>query len=56
MGWRVVYLDGKEGRPFVECDTCREIGRNVIEPAAMFVKTSKYSIFEEKKKEAEEGV
>ena len=53
MGWRVVYLDGKEGRPFVECDTCKEIGRNVIEPAVIFVPIWKYNKYERKKKEAE---
>ncbi|GAB6077046.1 hypothetical protein [Desulfurobacterium crinifex] len=53
MGWRVVYLDGKEGRPFVKCDTCKEIGRNVIEPAVIFVPIWKYNEYEEKKKEAE---
>ena len=31
MGWRVVYLDKK-------CRVCQEIGRNVIEPVAVFLK------------------
>ena len=38
MGWRVVYLDGKDGREFKGCRVCQEIGRNVIEPVAVFLK------------------
>jgi len=38
MGWRVIYLDGKEGRPFVECEICKVLGRDVIEPVVVFLK------------------
>jgi len=52
MGWRVVYLDGKEGREFFECDICREVGRYPIEPAVIFVPVWRYSEYEKKKVEA----
>ncbi|GAB6076917.1 pentapeptide repeat-containing protein [Desulfurobacterium crinifex] len=38
MEWRVIYLDGKDGREFKGCRVCQEIGRNVIEPVAVFLR------------------
>ena len=42
MSYRVIYLDGREieGKgylPKIDCDACVDIGRNVIEPVAIFV-------------------
>ncbi len=38
MGYKVIFLDGLDGRPFVQCEVCKKIKRNVIEPIAIFVK------------------
>ncbi|RLB08865.1 MAG: hypothetical protein DRG27_05130 [Deltaproteobacteria bacterium] len=39
--YRVFYLDGKEGRPHKECEICKKINRNVIEPVAVFLPENK---------------
>ncbi|WP_457677501.1 hypothetical protein, partial [Thermovibrio sp.] len=45
--WRVVYLDGKGGRPFKPCKVCQETERNSIEPVAVFLKENE-SLTDEK--------
>ena len=41
MGYRVIYLDGEEGRPKKTCKICEELERNVIEPVAIFLPEDK---------------
>ncbi len=48
MGYEVIFLDGEEGRPLRECEVCREIERNVIEPVALFVKDEEYKEISER--------
>ena len=52
MSYRVIYLDGREiegkGRlPKIECEVCRDIRRNVIEPVSIFVEEGKIKEIEE---------
>ncbi|BBB32396.1 hypothetical protein TTHT_0832 [Thermotomaculum hydrothermale] len=37
MGYKAVFLDGTDGLPLVECEVCKIIERNVIEPAVIYV-------------------
>ena len=41
MGYRVIYLDGEEGRPKKNCKICEALKRNVIEPVAVFLREDK---------------
>jgi hypothetical protein len=40
LGYKVIYLDGKEGKP-KNCKICEELKRNVIEPVAVFLPEGK---------------
>jgi len=51
LGYRVIYLDGREiegkGKlPEIGCEVCREVGRNVIEPVAIFVEEGRVAEIE----------
>jgi uncharacterized protein YjbI with pentapeptide repeats len=50
MSYSVIYLDGTDGLPFIECSVCKEINRNVIEPVAVFVPKEKEKAYKEKLK------
>ena len=41
MGYRVIYLDGEEGRPKKDCVICKMLRRNIIEPVAVFLPEDK---------------
>ncbi|GAX87745.1 conserved hypothetical protein [Lebetimonas natsushimae] len=48
MSYSVIYLDGTNGLPFKECEVCKKIKRNVIEPVAVFVPKEKENEYKEK--------
>ena len=59
MGYRVIYLDGREIKgkgelPKIGCNVCREIKRNVIEPVAIFVEEKEVEEIENKLIELQE--
>jgi uncharacterized protein YjbI with pentapeptide repeats len=48
VSYSVIYLDGTNGLPFKECEVCKKIKRNVIEPVAIFVPKEKEKEYKEK--------
>ncbi len=59
MVYKVIFLDGEEGRPLRECEVCNgkkdnEYKRNVIEPVALFVKEEEYEEIKERIKDISE--
>jgi hypothetical protein len=48
LSYSVIYLDGTNGLPFKECEVCKKIKRNVIEPVAIFVPKEKEKEYKEK--------
>ena len=40
MGYKAVFLDGTNGLPYVECEVCKRLERNVIEPAFTYIEES----------------
>ena len=50
MGYTIIYLDGINDLPYVECEVCKRIKRNVVEPVVIFVPDDREEEYRQKLK------